>query len=63
VLEQILAEAEARNHDVIVVGAHVPGSRGRSRATPDLASELVRRAGRSVLVVHDATVPLEAVRA
>jgi sulfate transport system ATP-binding protein len=62
VLEQILAEAEARNHDVIVVGAHVPGSRGRSRATPDLASELVRRADRSVLVVHDTSIPFPAVR-
>jgi nucleotide-binding universal stress UspA family protein len=63
VLDEILAEAEARNHDVIVVGAHVPGSRGRSRATPDLASQLVRRACRSVLVVHDASVPFAAVRA
>ncbi|HET6363038.1 MAG TPA: ATP-binding cassette domain-containing protein [Gemmatimonadota bacterium] len=63
VLDEILAEAEHRNHDVIVVGAHVPGSRGRSRATPDLASQLVRRATRSVLVVHDASVPFAAVRA
>jgi sulfate transport system ATP-binding protein len=62
VLDEILAEAEGRNHDVIVVGAHLPGSRGRSRATPDLASQLVRRTTRSVLVVHDASVPFAAVR-
>jgi nucleotide-binding universal stress UspA family protein len=62
VLEQILAEAIERNHDVIVVGRHVPGSRGRRRATPDLASELVQRADRSVLVVHDSTIPFAAVR-
>ena len=63
VLDEILAEAEDRNHDVIVVGAHVPGSRGRSRSTPDLASQLIRRATRSVLVVHEASVPFVAVRA
>ena len=63
VLDEILAEAEDRNHDVIVVGAHVRGSRGPSRGTPDLASQLVRRATRSVLVVHDASVPFAAVRA
>jgi len=62
VLEQILAEAQEHDHDVIVVGGHVPGSRGSGRATPDLASELVRRADRSVLVVHDTTVPFAAVR-
>jgi nucleotide-binding universal stress UspA family protein len=62
VVEEILATAEERNHDVIVVGAHVPGSRGRSRGTPDLASQLVQRATRSVLVVHDASMPFAAVR-
>jgi ABC-type Fe3+/spermidine/putrescine transport system ATPase subunit/nucleotide-binding universal stress UspA family protein len=62
VLEQILAEATERDHDVIVVGSHVPGSRGRRRTTPDLASELVRRSDRSVLVVHDSTIPFAAVR-
>jgi nucleotide-binding universal stress UspA family protein len=63
VLDQILAEAEQRNHDVIVVGAHIPGSRERSRGTLDLAGQLVRRATRNVLVVHDASVPLSAARA
>ena len=63
VLDEILAEAKDRTHDVIVVGAHVRGSRGRSRATPDLASQLVRRATRSVLVVHDASVPFAGMRA
>ena len=57
VLDGILAEARDRNHDVIVVGRHVPGSRGRWREAPDLATELVRRADRSVLVVHDTSVP------
>ncbi|HEU4464439.1 MAG TPA: ATP-binding cassette domain-containing protein, partial [Gemmatimonadota bacterium] len=36
VLDEILAEAADRNHDVIVVGGHVPGSRGRKLVTPDL---------------------------
>ncbi len=63
VLDEILAEAADRNHDVIVVGGHVPGTRGRKRITPDLASRLVRRADRSVLVVHDGAASLAAVRA
>jgi sulfate transport system ATP-binding protein len=63
VLDQILAEAADRNHDVIVVGGHVPGTRGRKRVTPDLASRLVQRADRSVLVVHDGAAALAAVRA
>ena len=62
VLDQILAEAVEGRHDVIVVGKHVPGSRGRKRATRDLASDLVLRADRSVLVVHDASIPFLAVR-
>jgi nucleotide-binding universal stress UspA family protein len=63
VLDEILAEAADRNHDVIVVGGHVPGTRGRRRITPDLASRLVQRADRSVLVVHDGAASLAAVRA
>jgi sulfate transport system ATP-binding protein len=52
IIEEILAEAAEGDHDVIVVGEHLPRTASRFLG-PDLASEIVARADRPVLVVRD----------
>ncbi len=52
VIDEILAEASEGDHDIIVVGSHMPRAAARLPA-PDLASEILARTDRPVLLVRD----------